>query len=297
MKRDIDKFHLMKVLNEVVTHGSFTKAALELKMPVSSVSKAVQQLESSLNTKLLHRTTRSLSLTDSGNTYFAASRNMLNQLQDLEEKLTQQGDAPVGLLKVAAPTALGQCLIVPKIISFMEHYPQVKVELTLTENLIDITEQGFDLVIRSRDIDTLAPLYKIELGTRLRKLVASPKYLDKHSLPNSPDALKNEALLNYKGPQVESHWQLSNDEKTVTVFPQAVYTSNNYDSIHQAALSGLGIANLYQYLIDEDIRTGRLIHVLPQWQQESRSIYGIYQQRRDTSAKLDAFLSFITPLF
>ena len=142
MKRDSDKFHLMKVFHAVALKGSFTAAAKNLGMTVSSVSKAVKQLENSLQTRLLHRTTRSQSLTDSGRDYLLTAQRILTELKDLEERIQQQGNEPSGLLKITAPTALGQFFIGPRIHEFMRVHPQITIDLTLNNRMIYITEEG-----------------------------------------------------------------------------------------------------------------------------------------------------------
>jgi len=287
----------MKVFHQVVINESFTKAAYELNMTVSSVSKAIQQLENSLKTKLLYRTTRKQSLTDSGRDYLLASQEILTRFKELEEQIQQQGNEPSGLLKISAPTALGQFIIAAKMHEFMLTYPKIHIDLILNENIVDITEQGFDLAIRSLQVPKTSPLYSCVLGSHTRKLVASPAYLAGLIMPTEPEELKTMKLLNYQGTQINSNWSFSHQADKSIIQPQAVYTSNNYFTIYKAAMNGLGVANLYQYLVDEDIKKGNLVELLPHWQQQRRSIYGIFQQRRDASPKLDALLSFLSGLF
>ena len=296
MKRGIDKFHLMTVFNKVAMKSSFTLAAKELGMTVSSVSKAVQQLEYSLGTKLLFRTTRNQSLTDSGHAYLKASSNILLECRRLEENIYYQSSEPFGNLKIAAPTALGQFLISPSIHKFMKLYPKIKVELILGDNLIDITEQGVDLAIRSRNASEMSQYYSINLGSRSRRVVSSPEYISEFKTPITPKELGERNLLNYQGRDIDTSWSFKNGAQSYRFQPKSIYTSNNYYSVYKAAINGVGIANLYQYLVDEDIKAGNLVELLPNWQQERSNIYGVFQQRRESSPKLDVFLSFISEL-
>ena len=294
MKRDTDKFHLMKVFHMVATKGSFTDGAKELGMTVSSVSKAVQQLESNLRTKLLYRTTRSQSLTDSGKIYLAQARLILADIKALEEQLLQQAQHPSGTLRVTAPIAIGQFFLSPKIHEFMRLYPQIRIELFLSDRVVDVTEEGFDLAIRSRNVPEISPLFCKKLGSHSRKLVAAPDYLAGVELPKTPARLPDLKLLNYSGSQALAAWSFSHAGQEIAFEPEAALSCNNYYALLQAACSGCGVANLYQYLVDEKIEEGTLIHLLPEWKQSGRELYAIYHQRRDISPKLDKFISFLS---
>lgn len=297
MKRENDKYHLMKVFHEVAIKGSFTKAAQSLAMTTSSVSKAVNQLEQSLQTKLLFRTTRSQSLTDSGRLYVSTAKQMLAQLRELEERLHTQRDEPSGLLRITMPTALGQFFIAPKIHEFMQSYPKIGIDMELNEGLVDITKQGFDLAIRSVDVPANSRLYSFSLGHHRQKLVASPVYIAKYGLPQKPQDLLQRPLLAYQGPQITSSWSFECAGQQQSLQPEAIYNSNNYYALLMAAKNGIGVANLYQYMVDDDIKAGNLVHILPQWQQQPRARFALFQQRRDASPKLDVFLRFVAQLF
>jgi len=297
MRRENDKFHLMNVFHEVAQKGSFTKAAQDLGMTTSSVSKAVSQLEDALQVKLLNRTTRHQSLTDSGRIYVITAKQMLDQLKELEARIQNQHIEPSGMLRVTMPTALGQFFIGPKIHEFMLKHPKIQLDLVLNENLVDITAQGFDLAIRSVDVPATSSLYSIPLGQHSQKLVASPEYMKTCDLPEVPQDLHSLNLLAYQGPQIASAWSFTNKEIKTTIQPEAIYTSNSYYALLMAAKNSLGVANLYQYMVDDEIKAGNLVQLLPQWRQASRGRYAVFQQRRDSSPKLDTFIKFISTLF
>jgi len=297
MRRENDKFHLMTVFHEVAIKGSFTKAAQSLSMTTSSISKAVTQLEDALQVKLLNRTTRSQSLTDSGRIYVTSAKQMLGQFKALEARIKKQHVEPSGQLRVTMPSALGQFFIGPKIHEFMLRYPKIELDLVLSENLIDITEHGFDLAIRSVALPATSSLYCVHLGQHSQKLVASPEYLENCNLPNSPQGLNTLNLLAYKGPQIATTWNFTCETEAVEIQPEATYTSNSYYALLMAAKNNLGVANLYQYMVDDEIKAGNLVQLFPQWQQVSRSRYAVFQQRRDSSPKLDTFMAFVIALF
>lgn len=297
MRRENDKFHSMCVFHEVVTQGSFTKAAESLDMTISSVSKAVNQLETSLNVKLLNRTTRSQSLTDSGRLYLGYARQLLSQFKEMEHLVQQQDAEPTGVLRVAIPTALGQFFLSPRLHQFISSYPKIKIELTLSEAIIDIAGQGYDLAIQSVEPPTTSSLYSSKVGTHWQRLVAAPEYLKGREKVESPVQLRSLSLLSYKGPQISTQWSFSKNDELFQLTPDPVFTSNNYYTLLQAAKNGVGVANLYQYMVDDEIKKGNLVELLPDWQQSSRDRYVVYQQRRDSSIKLNVFIKFLSALF
>jgi LysR family transcriptional regulator for bpeEF and oprC len=297
MRRENDKFHLMNVFYEVTINGSFTKAAQSLGMTTSSVSKAVTQLEDSLHVKLLNRTTRNQSLTDNGRVYVSYAKQMLGQFKELEQRIKNQHIEPSGLFRVTMPTALGQFFIGPRIHEFLLRYPKIELDLVLSDSLVDITEQGFDLAIRSVNVPPKSSLYSVVLGQHTQKLVASPEYLKKHHLLNSPQDLTSVNLLTYHGAGIGTTWSFTSEENSIDIQPAPSYTSNSYFALLMAAKNSMGVANLYQYMVDEEIKAGNLVQLLPQWKQQAKKRYAVYQQRRDSSPKLDLFIAFVTTLF
>lgn len=298
MRRENDKFHLMSVFHEVAVQGSFTKAAEALAMTTSSVSKMVTQLEKSLEVKLLNRTTRHQSLTDSGRIYLHYAQQMLSQFKEMEQRVQNQHVEPAGTLRVAMPSALGQFFLAPKLHKFMQDYPKISIDLVLSEGIVDICAQGFDLAIQSVNLPPTSSLYSLKLGQHRQKLVCTPEYLAGLCSLKTPEDLDSLNLLTYKGPQLLPTWSfVHDDEKPVEITPTATFTSNNYYALLMAAKNGLGVANLYQYMIDDEIKKGHLVELLPEWQQTSRYRYAVFQQRRDASVKLDLFIQFVISLF
>lgn len=297
MRRENDKFHLMQVFHEVATHGSFTKAAELLNMTTSSVSKAVNQLEKSLNVKLLNRTTRHQNLTDSGQLYLGFARQLLAQFKEMEQQVQHQNVEPTGFLRVAMPSALGQFFVSPKLHEFIKVYPKINVELMLGEAIVDVASQGYDLAIQSVEPASQSSLYSTNIGSHRQKLVATPEFIERYGLITSPKQLSALSLLSYKGPQISMVWSFNQNGEIIEVTPNPIFTSNSYFALLQAAKSGIGVANLYQYMVDDELAKGELIELLPDWRQASRERYAVYQQRRDSSLKLDLFIKFLMSLF
>ena len=296
MRRETDKYHLMKVFHAVASKGNFSLAAQHLSMTASSVSKAIKQLESSLNCRLMNRSTRSLSLTASGKEYLISVNRILHEISDIEERIHHQNTRPSGNLRISVPTALGQFFIAPKLHQFIMKYPDITIDLTLNERIVDLVDEGIDVAIRSVDVNKTSSYYSCSIGSHTKKLVASPDYLETQSLLH-PKELQNKNLLNYTGINYTSRWSFNKKGKEVAFVPRALLNSNNYYTLYCAALNGLGIANLYQYLVDDDLSNGRLIHVLPEWQQSHRELFAIYQQRREEVPKVDVFIEFLKQLF
>jgi len=297
MRRENDKFHYMHVFHEVVNQGSFTKAAESLEMTTSSVSKVVNQLEKSLGVKLLNRTTRHQSLTDSGRLYMGYAGQLLNQFKEMEQQVQSQNVEPTGFLKIAMPNALGQFFVTPKLHHFLKAYPKINVELILSESIVDVTAHGYDLVIQSVPPSAQSALYSTNIGEHRQKLVAAPEYLSKHKKISKPEQLNDLDLLSYKGPQISAIWSFRRENEIAEVSPVPAFTSNSYYTLLQSAKNGVGVANLYQYMVDEEIKKGNLVELLPDWKQLSRDRYAVYQQRRDSSLKLDLFIKFLVSLF
>ena len=297
MRRENDKFYFMYVFHEVVNHGSFTKAAESLNMTTSSVSKAVNQLEKSLNVKLLNRTTRNQNLTDSGQLYMGYARQLLTQFKEMEQQVQHQNVEPTGFLRVAMPAALGQFFLSPKLHEFIKAYPKINIELILSEAIVDVASQGYDLAIQSVEPPLQSSLYSTNIGTHKQKLVATPEFIENHGFISSPKQLNSLNLLSYKGPQISMVWSFNRNGENIEVTPSPVFTSNSYFSLLQGAKNGMGVANLYQYMVDDEIAKGNLIELLPDWHQSSRDRYAVYQQRRDSSLKLELFIKFLMSLF
>ncbi|WP_085908420.1 LysR family transcriptional regulator [Kiloniella majae] len=293
MRRPSDKFHLMSVFHTVVQTGAFNKAAEQMDMKPSSVSKAISQLEQLLDAKLLYRTTRNLSLTDIGNYYYDQCRHILKDVVTLEDTIGALQNEPSGTLRITAPTAFGQYFLGPRLSIFLEKYPNINIDLDLTEKLRDITKEGYDLAIRSSESLPDSSLFAMKLIAQKRVLVASPHYLEQYGQPRTPDDLSKHLTLVYSAMTQSQRWSMSNktDQHHVSITPRL--KTNSYYTLRDAARSGLGIANLNDYMVVDDIKSGRLVPVLPGYAQSQRDRFAVYQQKRDLSPKLDAFLTFL----
>ncbi len=293
MRRELDMHHLMTVFCTVVRRDSFTAAAAVLGIKVSSVSKAVSQLEKSLGVKLMVRTTRRLSLTDHGEYFYHESSSVIDRINTIRATLETQQTKPVGRLKITATVAVGQYLVGPLIAEFLRLYPDIDVELQLTDEVLDIAANGIDVAIRSTAKLKDSSLHSLKLASPNRVLVASPAYLEARGLPQSPEDLEKHVAVVYRARKVFDRWELRHESRTWRIAMTTSLVSNNYHTVLQAARGGAGIANLFDYQVGKDLETGRLVAVLHEYRQQPLNLYALYHQKRALSPKLDAVLEFL----
>ena len=290
MRRSTDKYHLLKTFCLVVDYQSFAKAAIDLQKPSSSVSKAVAKLEADLGQSLLHRTTRAMTLTDAGKLYYKQGKKLLQQWQELESQVTELNHTPTGLLRITCPVVIGQHLLGKIVCAFMLAYPQIEIELILSNKVLDMIEDDVDIAFRTWSSLQDSPLYKIDLMSMSLNLVASPKYLETWGRPSSLDDLRNHQLIVFKSAQKHrNHWRIA-DKK---ILLKSAFRTNNSFMLLEAALTGVGIANVYSFFSDPHLKTGTLVKILTQHPQDAYHVSVFYRQPRQTSRKLDCFLTFV----
>ncbi|WP_115718338.1 LysR family transcriptional regulator [Gallaecimonas mangrovi] len=272
---------------KVAELGSYTKAAEQLDISRTQLSKLVMQLEEHLNVRLLQRTTRRLHLTEAGQNYLVRSQGILQALQDAEAELSQGHSQISGRLRINGPMSFGTRYLAPLVAQFMAQHPQLEVRLELNDRKIDLLEDGFDLAIR---IGTLpdSSLVARQLTQCQLLLVASPAYLSANGSPTDIDDLHQHQCLKYRRGGV-TYWPIKG--KNIAI--DGPLESNNGEVLTYAAEAGLGIAFQPSFLVDDSIKAGRLKVVLPGQQLLQLGIYGVYPARRHLPAKVKAFLDFL----
>jgi DNA-binding transcriptional LysR family regulator len=277
----------MLVFARVVQAGSFTKAAAELGMPKSTVSRKVAELEERLKSRLLQRTTRKLSLTDVGRTYYDYCARIVGEIEDAERAVSRLQETPRGLLRVTAPVSVA--FLGPIVGDYLKHYPEVRLDLYCTGRTVDLVEERFDLGIRA---GTLADssLIARSLGSVRWFLVATPGYLKRRGRPRSPEDLKKHDGLLF-GPSLDSaSVHLESAGRSVQVALPARLWVGDMDILHTVAIAGLGIALLPAYLGVEDLRARRLERVLPEWNAPSTPVQVVYPSTRYLSPNVKSFV-------
>ncbi len=277
----------MLVFAQVVQTGSFTTAAAKLGMPKSTVSRKVSELEERLKTRLLQRTTRKLSLTDAGRTYYDYCARIATEVEEADRALSRLQKTPRGVLRVTAPVNFEY--FGPIIGDFLKRYPEIRLELLCTGRTVDLVEEGFDVAIRA---GTLADstLIARSLGSSPWHLVATPGYLKRRGRPQSPEDLKKHDVLFFGNGRNPVDLRLQNGDVSVQVALIARMIVNDMRILHAVAAAGLGIALLPAMLSVNDLRTGRLKRVLPDWSPPSTPVHVVYPSSRHLSPLVKSFV-------
>jgi len=289
----MDKYSDMAILLAVVDARGFSPAARKLKMTHSAISKRVQRLEDRLGTQLLSRTTRTLSLTQAGERYVQLARPILEDIQALEAAVVHESEAPRGTLKVSAPDALGQYYVVPALIDFMRLYPAIKIDLTLTDAILDIRHERIDVAIRSGVLSDPS-LVAHKLSAKERVVCASPAYLEAHGVPVEPGELAGHSCLKLNFETRFNDWDFrSSTSKAIPI--EGTFTCNSLDAIRTLCLAGTGIARLPRYMVSEDVQAGRLIPLLQAFSGPTTSgIYAVRAAGDYVPARTRVFIAFLT---
>lgn len=277
----------MLVFARVVRAGSFTAAAAELRMPKSTVSRKVTDLEARLEARLLERTTRKLSLTDVGRTYYDYCTRIAAEIEDAERAVSSLQETPRGLLRVTAP--LNIAWLAPIVSEFLARYPDVRLELISSARRVDLIEEHFDLGIRAGPL-TDSTLIARSLGTIAWFMVASPAYLKKRGRPRSPEDLKKHDCLLFGQGSWGTDIRLARGEKSVQISVTARLLLGDMDVFHAATLAGLGVALLPAFLCVEDLRARRLERVLRDWSAAATPVHVVYPSNRHVSPKVKTFV-------
>lgn len=275
------------IFARVVDAQSFTKAARALELPKSTVSRKISELEDRLGARLLYRTTRKLSLTDVGRTYYAHASRIVTELDEATRAVTQMQEAPRGLLRVTTP--LNFSYLAPMLTSFLVGFPEVQLEVNSTDRIVDLVEEGYDLGIRAGQLSD-SSLITRALGVLRSYAVASPAYLKKHGVPASPGDLAKHDCLVFGAARDRGTWKLVRDAKEASAKLRPRFIVNDFDILLQAALDGVGIAVLPADRCVGPIREKRLKRVLADWSSPPIPLQAIYPSTRLLSPKVKAFI-------
>ena len=278
------------VFARVVQSGSFTAAGAALRMPKSTVSRKVSELERRVGAQLLQRTTRKLRLTEVGRAYFERAARAVVEAEEAERVVTRMQSAPHGLLRVTAP--LNFPVLGPLCAEFLARYPEVRVELVCTDRPVDLVAEGFDVAVRAGQLAD-STLIARRLGTIQRGVLASPGYLKAHGVPRKPAELAQHACLVFTGGRESGSWVLQSGTRSVTVPVPARISVNDFDLLHAAALAGAGLAMLSVHACVEDLAAGRLQRVLPAWNSPATPLQAVYPGSRHLAPKVSAFVDFL----
>ena len=282
----------MHLFVEVVRAGSFAEAARRLGVPANSVSRHIQRLESDLGSRLIHRSTRKLALTNAGRTFFERCAPAIAELAQAGEQLAAENPLPGGLLRVAAPADFFDLFPLEWVASFLDSYPQIRLEFALDDAKTDLITESIDVAIRSGNlVDDHHVGHKL-VHTRFW-LVASPGYLAARGLPTSLESLRAHDCLTQShrsGPVV---WHLQGPEGQREAPVSGRLRANTARALLRAAVAGLGIALLPEPIVTPQIRAGNLVQILPDYQRAGADLYAVYVSRRQVPRAVGVFIEFV----
>lgn len=293
----MDRFKAMQVFTRVVEAGSFTRAADTLEMPRATVSTAVQQLEAHLGVRLLYRTTRRVSLTVDGSAYYERCLYLLEELADAEAMLTK-AHQPAGRLRVSLPGAPARKVIIPALMTFCDRYPDIDLEIGVSDRPVDLIEEGVDCALR------IGPLLDSSLiARRVGQLVeincASPAYLARRGTPETPADLERHEAVNFHSRRTgrPMPWEYVQDGETREIAMPARVTVDNAEAYLAAALAGFGLVQAPLYGVQPYLDSGELVEVLPEYRPTPSPMSVVYPHSRHLTGKVKAFVDWLIQKF
>ncbi len=288
----MDTLAAMRVFVTVVERNGFSAAAQALDMSTAGVTRQIAALEKRLSTRLLNRTTRRVSPTSTGAAYYAQCVQLLAQFDALEAGIGAQALAPSGLLRVNAPVSYGIARLGPLLAGYHRRYPQVQVELSLSDRLVDMVEEGYDVAIRITGQPHPSLIARKLADTRIT-LCAAPAYLQAHGCPQQPEDLADHQCLGYSYWGGGDRWPLRGPRGEVSVAVQGSLRANNGDVLREAALAGMGIILQPDFLVADALADGRLERVLPDWEVAPIGIHAVYTSRNHLAPKVRSFIDYL----
>ncbi|MGR4041593.1 LysR family transcriptional regulator [Pseudomonas sp. 910_21] len=289
----MDVLMAMRTFRRVVERASFSQAAADLGQSTAAVSKQVRQLEERLGSLLILRTTRRMSLSEAGQSYFNECCHLLDELDTLE-RATQAGSRePGGRLRINAPLSFGLKVLSPILVAFMQRYPQLQVDLTLNDQVLDVVGEGFDVSLRIRRQLEDSTLIARHLGQVEQVICAAPTYLQAQGTPSAIADLHRHRCLAYRLAEHPGRWQLEGPEGQTRLELPVHFAVDNSLLLSEMLVAGLGIGALPGFVAQPLLDSGQLLRVLPEHRLPSRQIYALYPSQRHLSQKVRVFVDFL----
>ena len=292
----MDKFQEMRVFAGVVDAGSFVGASEALDMSKPAVSRYVADLEGRLGVRLLHRTTRKLSLTDEGAVFYERCKTLLADMDEAEAEITSRSGQATGQLKVNVPVTFGVLHLAPLWAEFMGRHPQVTLDVTLSDRVVDLVEEGYDLAVRIARLPSSSLISRRLASTRMI-LCASPGYLRAHGAPEALPQIAAHAVLSYSLLATGDTWEFEGPHGPVSIEVSPRMRTNSGDTCRAAALSDGGLVLQPSFLVGPDLKSGTLVEVLPGYRASALGIYAVYPSRKHVSPKVRMLIDFLVEAF
>jgi DNA-binding transcriptional LysR family regulator len=292
----MDKFQALQAFIAVVDAGSFVRGAEALGLSKAAISRHVGELESQLGIRLMNRTTRRLSLTVEGEVFLARARELLAGWDEAEAEITSHAGEAMGQLKVNVPVSFGLLHLAPLWAAFMARHPRLTLEVTLSDRVVDLVDEGFDLAVRIARLPASSLVSRKLTSTRM-VLCASPGYLRQHGTPAHPSELATHAVMAYNLLSLGEHWSFEGPAGPVTVKVSPRLRTNSGDTCRSIALADGGIVLQPTFLVGAELMSGALVEVLPQFRSITLDVYAVYPTRKHVTPKVRRLIDFLVEAF
>lgn len=286
----MDKLKHMKTFMLIVEEGSMAKAAQRLDVSKAAISKQFNDLENMLNVQLLHRTSRTLNLTDTGQLFYESLNNVFSAVNEAESIVTQIHDKPIGTLRIASHRHFGERFIINNMKEFCDLYPDLKLDIELSDRFPEIERENFDVLC---GIGHEGPdhLVRKRIATIRHVLCASPDYLAKYGSPKNPDNLKKHHYITHSFRNPDNILVFKNNKE---VHLDYYIRLNDAQTMLKCALQGLGFIKIYNYFVDDYIKNGSLVEILRDYREPPKSLYIFYRQQKFIPTKIRVFINFLS---
>jgi DNA-binding transcriptional LysR family regulator len=292
----MDRFQEMQAFVAVVDAGSFVRAAEALELSKTAVSRLVGDLEARLGTRLMHRTTRKFSLTPEGEVFHERCRQLLEGVAEAEAELSAHSGEAIGRLRINVPVTFGLLHLAPLWPAFMALHPNVELDVTLNDRLVDLIDEGYDLAVRVARLQSSSLVSRPLTSTRM-VLCASPKYLQRHGTPAHPADLAHHAVIAYTLLSMGDRWEFDGPQGPVSVTVVPRLRTNSGDTCCAAALQHQGFVLQPTFLVGPHLATGALVEVLPQYRSVELGVYAVYPSRKHLTPKVRVLIDFLVEAF
>lgn len=292
-KTTFDRFYAYHIVMTVIREGTFIAASKRLGTTASNITKEIKKLEAHLDVKIFTRTTRSISLTEEGKIALQKFKNILQLNQELEEELRGSKAISRGILKVTAPTTLGQTVVSKLLSKFQIDNPYIEIDLILSDNILDPIEHGIDLSIRSAFDLVDSTFYATQVGTLERVLCASPDYIQRFKKPHKIVNLENHNCLMHMRGSSPFIWTFKKGNLEQNIKIKGSYKSNNLITLVDACKAGIGLLNCPKYLVKDELDSGELIQLLKTWKLPSHNIFLISTLKPSQSKRLNKVVTYL----
>ena len=294
----MDRFQAMQVFTAVVDANSFTRAADNLNLPRTTVTTLIQGLESMLKVRLLNRTTRRISLTPDGAAYYERCVRLLGDLEETEAAFSQSASGARGTLRIDVPASIGKRLLVPRIRDFHQAYPDLQLEIGMSDRTVDLVQEGVDCAVRVGELQD-SSLVARRIGQLSMVNCAAPEYLARHGTPTSLEDLQDHTAVNYFSPRNgrRMDWDFVIEGQKQIHKVRSMVSVNDAESAVACGLHGLGLMQTSRFLVYEHLMAGTLVEILPDYISEPLPVSVIYPHNRHLSPKVRVFVDWVATLF